>query len=66
MDTEHPIVKIGDFIFEGTFDELQGTALLFEHESAEETVKYCPTYRTRKILRLQRLLMKPSTELETI
>jgi hypothetical protein len=37
LDTQHPILKIGNFVFEGTYEDIVGTALCFEESVRKET-----------------------------
>ena len=66
LDTLRPIVKLGNFVFEGTFDQYMGTALLFEHlptpphnSSHSEHTKLQYSLKTKRVLRLNRILIKP-------
>ncbi|KAL0483313.1 transcription factor tau subunit sfc7 [Acrasis kona] len=61
LETNNPIVRLGDYFFEGEFDEVDGTALFFEHQP-DKKVKYKPEYRTRRVLRLNRILVRPKNK----
>ncbi|XP_078045804.1 uncharacterized protein LOC144474606 [Augochlora pura] len=70
IDTEHPIMKINGKFYEGTYEDVGGTYMFFAKNDtlvADDPVfdeipslKYFD--KTRKILKMQRIFIKPRTE----
>lgn len=68
IDSEKPILQIGDQVFTGTYNDIPGTSLFFEEDenkveddavfakTAERTLKY--KYKTRKSLVMRRVFIK--------
>jgi hypothetical protein len=76
LETEHPLVKLGQFVFEGTWDQLMGTALLFKHknnnhamtdenEKGKDSLEYS-NIKTRKVLRLVRIILRPNDQQSSV
>ena len=57
IDSNSPVVKLGNYVFEGVFDQYMGTGLLFEHH---EDKKLSYHSKTRRVLRLKRIILKPT------
>nr|XP_033339042.1 general transcription factor 3C polypeptide 6 [Megalopta genalis] len=70
IDTEHPIMKINGKFYEGTYEDVGGTYMFFAKN--DTLVANDPVFdeipslkyfaKTRKILKMQRIFIKPRTE----
>ena len=70
VDTEHPIMQINGRFYEGAYEDLAGTYMFFTSDDtsvvndpvfdAASNLKYFA--KTRKFLKMQRIFIKPRTE----
>lgn len=66
METEHPLLKIDDLLFQGTYEETVGTNILFElnpvnQENESVPLKYVG--HTTRCLVFRRVTLAPRSQL---
>ncbi|XP_053987053.1 uncharacterized protein LOC128891900 [Hylaeus anthracinus] len=70
IDTDHPIMQINGKFYEGTYEDVCGTYMFFmksDNSTVEDPVFDVPSNlkyfgKTRKFLKMQRIFLKPRTE----
>lgn len=69
LDTEHPIMRINGRHYEGTYEDAVGTCMLFDKDNPEvedpvfdKTPNIRYNTKTKKILKMKRVFVKPRLE----
>ena len=61
LDSEHPILKLDDLLFQGTWEESVGTVLLFKENTSQENTAQCAS-KTSKKLRFMKIRVEKREE----
>ncbi|XP_034950346.1 general transcription factor 3C polypeptide 6 [Chelonus insularis] len=70
LDTEHPLIKVNDKYYEGTYEDAVGTYMFFENDDnpkfEDPIFDTVPTFKfftkTNKILKMKRVFVKPKLQ----